>query len=72
MEFIRREEPYSGYVIRTVENGKSYRVARKFPDDPESLALCDYQIGGSGWYPVRDLTEEEKAQYRQFIAAVKK
>ena len=72
MEFIRREEPYSGYVIRTAENGTSSRVARKVPDDPESLALCDYQIGGSGWYPVRDLTEEEKAQYRQFIAAVKK
>ena len=41
MEFIRREEPYSGYVIRTTENGKSYRVARKFPDDPESLARSE-------------------------------
>ena len=61
MEFIRREEPYSGYVIRTTENGKSYRVA--------SLALCDFQIGGSGWYPVRDLTEDEKAEYKRFIAS---
>ena len=69
MEVIRREEPYSGDVIRTTENGKSYRVARKFPDDPESLALCDFQIGGSGWYPVRDLTEDEKAEYKRFIAS---
>ena len=48
MEFIRREEPYSGMVVRTTENGKSYRVARKHPDDPDSLALCEFLPGGSG------------------------
>lgn len=68
MEFIRREEPYSGYVIRTTENGKSYRVAPKFPWTPDDIALCDF-LPGSGWCPIRDLTEEEKAAYKQFIAS---
>lgn len=68
MKFTRKEEPYSGYVIRTVENGKSYRVAQKWPDEPDSLALCDL-LPGTGWGPVRDLTEDEKAEYRQFIAS---
>lgn len=68
MEFTRKQEPYSGYVVRTTENGKSYRVARKFPDDPESLALCEFVPSGSGWTPIRDLTEEEKSQYNQFIS----
>ena len=66
MEFTRKKEPYSGYVVRTVENGVSYRVARKFPDDPESLALCSFSAG-TGWAPVRDLTEEERAQYCVFM-----
>lgn len=70
MEFIRREEPYSGYVIRTREDGKSYRVARKYPDDPESLALCVF-LPGSGWSPYRDLTAEEKVEYKEFIASLK-
>ena len=66
MEFIRREEPYSGYVIRTMENGKSYRVAKKWPDEPESVALCEF-TAGSGWVPFRDLTEEERAEYYAFL-----
>lgn len=69
MEFIRREEPYSGMVVRTTENGKSYRVARKHPDDPDSLALCEFLPGGSGWCPIRDLTETERAEYNQFIVS---
>lgn len=67
MIFERREEPYSGIVLRTEIDGKSYRVAPKYPDEPDSLAVCEFQIGGSGWMPVRDLTEEEKAQYAAFI-----
>lgn len=66
MEFTRKEEPYSGFVVRTVENGKSYRVAPKFPWEPESIALCGL-APGTGWVPVRDLTEEEKKQYFKFI-----
>jgi hypothetical protein len=68
MEFTRKEEPYSGMVIRTVENGQSYRVAIKFPDAPESLAICTF-LPGTGWSPVRDLTEEEKEEYRKFVSA---
>lgn len=67
MEFIRREEPYSGFVIRTTENGKSYRVARKWPDEPDSVALCDY-FPGTGWGPYRDLTPEEREEYYRFRA----
>ncbi len=68
MEFIRRKEPYSGYVVRTTEKGKSYRVAPKWPDDPNDLALCHF-TAGSGWVPFRDLTEEEKKEYHAFMSA---
>lgn len=69
MEFTRREEPYSGFVIRTVENAKSYRVAPKFPYKPDELALCDF-LPGSGWCPIRDLTQEEKSDYRRFVSTL--
>ena len=67
MVFERRTEPYAGAVISTVENGIRYRVAPKYPDEPDGLALCEFQIGGAGWVPVRDLTAEEKAEYAAFI-----
>lgn len=68
MEFIRKEEPYSGYVIHTIENGKSYRVAPKRPETPNDIAVCDY-FAGTGWAPIRDLTESEKTEYKIFIAS---
>ena len=71
MEFIGREEPYSGFVIRAEENGKWYRVAPKFPWEPEGIALCEL-APGTGWAPVRDLTEEEKRQYFAFKESFEK
>lgn len=71
MEFTRKEEPYSGFVIRTMENGKSYRVAPKFPWQPDSIALCEL-AAGTGWVPFRDLTENEKEQYFEFVESFRK
>ena len=66
MKFIRKEEPYSGYVIRTEEKGKSYRVAPTFPWEPEKIVLCELQAG-MGWTPVRELNAEEKKEYFEFV-----
>lgn len=67
MEFIKERAPYIySDVVRTTVDGVTYRVARKRPDDPKSVALCAY-TAGTGWAPVRDLTEEELLEYNAFM-----
>ena len=70
MEFIKTRLPYiySDVVLTTID-GATYRVARKRPDDPESLALC-ISAPGHGFGPVRDLTDEEKAAYKKLMGSV--
>ena len=68
MEFIKERVPYIySDVVRTTVDGVSYRVARKRPDDPKSLALCECRAAGTGWAPVRDLTEDEMKEYEAFM-----
>ena len=67
MEFIKTRLPYiySDVVFTTVD-GVRYRVARKRPDNPKSLALCT-DSPGYGFGPVRDLTEEDVSKLREYI-----
>ena len=67
MEFIKTRPPYiySDVVFTTVD-GVRYRVARKRPDNPKSLALCA-DSPGYGFGPVRDLTEVEMEEYESFM-----
>lgn len=67
MKFEKKEAPYVGTVVCVEENGKTFRVGPKFPDEPDNLVLAVYDNGGSGWMPYRELTDEEKAEYHTFM-----
>lgn len=71
MEFIKERVPYTySEVVRTTVDGVSYRVAKKRPDDP-TVVLCACLANGTGWTPIRELTEEELAEYNAFMEQAK-